>query len=292
MRVKRSSLVVLVLAGSLFAVGPTPASAAPLSECIGPGGSAATTNVKLTTDLDCTTSSGIVVGADGITIDLNGHTIAGDQTPGDNGIDNSGGFDDVTVIGGTVTKFFFGILGSNVANGMRVKQVLSSGNASDGIFISGDSVRVTSSRASGNGERGIVIGGGSARVSSSEASGNGESGVHIVGSLARVSSSRASGNVGDGVFILGSFAHVISSRASGNTVHGIEIEGDAAKIGRTSGRKPASDKNRSEGNGFVLGVSNGSGLGIFAQGFITEPVGSNVARGNDNPGQCDPTTLC
>jgi hypothetical protein len=107
-----------------------------------------------------------------------------------------------------------------------------------------------------------------------------------------VSSSRASGNASNGVFILGSFAQVSSSRASGNTVHGIEIEGDAAKIGRTSGRKPASDKNRAEGNGFVLGVSNGSGLGIFAHSFITAPVGSNVARGNDAPDQCAPTNLC
>jgi hypothetical protein len=50
--------------------------------------------------------------------------------------------------------------------------------------------------------------------------------------------------------------------------------------------------NRADGNGFVGGVSDGLGLGIRVQNFTTAPVGTNLARGNDDPAECDPGSLC
>jgi large repetitive protein len=58
--------------------------------------------------LDCP-GNGLVIGADGITVDLNGHTISGQIISGENlsqvGIDNSAGHDDVTIRNGSVEYF-------------------------------------------------------------------------------------------------------------------------------------------------------------------------------------------
>jgi parallel beta-helix repeat protein len=75
-------------------------------------------SVKLTTDLVGCTGSGLVVGADNITVDLNGHTIAGTnkRTPGTGGvvIDKHA---NVKVVNGTITDFYFGGVGVTNARG-------------------------------------------------------------------------------------------------------------------------------------------------------------------------------
>lgn len=83
-----------------------PASAAPpvTLNC----GDVVTQSVTLAADVVCTddTSPGLVVGADGITIDLGGHTVR--TTVGHSsqiGIDNTAGHDHVTIRNGTVATF-------------------------------------------------------------------------------------------------------------------------------------------------------------------------------------------
>jgi parallel beta-helix repeat protein len=91
----------LVLAGA----GPAVASEADVS-C----GSVLTRDTTLQADLlDCP-GNGLVIGADGITVDLNGHTISGriistGGGPDQVGIDNSAGHDDVTIRNGTIDEF-------------------------------------------------------------------------------------------------------------------------------------------------------------------------------------------
>jgi hypothetical protein len=50
--------------------------------------------------------------------------------------------------------------------------------------------------------------------------------------------------------------------------------------------------NRAENNGFFGGASDLTGLGIYATGYTTAPVGTNVAGGNDDPAGCNPSALC
>src|SRR5207244_3338441 len=121
---------------------------------------------------------------------LGGHTLAGDQSGSSYGIDDTGGFDNVTVRHGTVTKFDYGVYGIDT-DGMHVQGVVLSGNTGDGILISGASARVASSQASGNSLSGIEISGASARVASSRASSNGLNGIDITGGSVRVTSSQA-----------------------------------------------------------------------------------------------------
>ena len=68
-------------------------------------GETVTADVKLTSDVFCMTAvnPGIVIGADGIDVNLAGHTMFG-LAPGSGGIDNTGGFDDLTVRNGSVSQ--------------------------------------------------------------------------------------------------------------------------------------------------------------------------------------------
>jgi parallel beta-helix repeat protein len=75
-------------------------------------GAVVTHDVKLDADVVCPAPgdpTGLVVGANGITIDLNGHRIVGGNTGfgggGGIGIDNRGGFDRVTVKNGSIDAF-------------------------------------------------------------------------------------------------------------------------------------------------------------------------------------------
>jgi hypothetical protein len=76
-------------------------------------------------------------------------------------------------------------------------------------------------------------------------------------------------------------ASIKSSTGSGNGVSGIVVSGDAAVL----------TSNRAEGNGFSGGVSDGNGTGITVDS-TTPPVGTNLARGNDYAGECNPSALC
>jgi hypothetical protein len=257
----------------------------------------------LTRNLSCPGKAGVVVGASGITIDLKGFRLRGDRTSHE-GIDDTAGYDKVTIKNGVVRNFDEGVDATNSADDISVSSVLSSGNSADGIFIAGASASVRSTTASGNSSDGIIVFGDLARVQSSFASGNAIEGIHLLGSSESVKSSAASGNLDGidiggnsgkiqsssafgngsfGIFITGDSGSVSSSTASGNGVHGVEVNGDAARL---SG-------NRAEADGFAGGsASDLTGLGIFATGYTTAPVGTNVARGNDDPAECDPTSLC
>src|SRR6478735_8724293 len=95
----------------------------PITACL----QTVTTNAVLTHDLYCPSSTGILVGASGITIDLNGFVIRGDRL-GPNGVDDAGGFDDVTIKNGVIRDFRDqGVLASN-ADGIVISNLFVSGN--------------------------------------------------------------------------------------------------------------------------------------------------------------------
>jgi hypothetical protein len=239
-----------------------------------------TTNAFLAADMDCPGSHGIVVGADGITIDLKGLTIRGDRTVATYGVANPAGHDRVTIKNGTVSNFAYGVFADTGSDDVSVSKVLVSGNNGYGIFLSGASVKITSSTASGNHIDGIFVDGTSASISSSIVVGNGTHGIVIGGASATIKSSTASGNGIDGMFVGGISAKIESSTASGNGRNGIVVTGDAARI----------KANRAEANGF--GAADLVGAGIFVTWPTIAPVGTNVARGNDDPAECAPASLC
>jgi parallel beta-helix repeat protein len=109
----RRLLITLALSSAAVAFSSVPASAQTLA-C----GDVVTSSVTLQADLlDCP-GDGLVVGASGITIDLNGHTIAGryggdsctSDCLGEDGIDDRAGYDRVTVRNGTIRTFGTGVV--------------------------------------------------------------------------------------------------------------------------------------------------------------------------------------
>jgi hypothetical protein len=102
----RHLLLAVLLAPGLLGLAAGPAHAQPL-RC----GDTVTQDTTLTADLlDCR-GDGLVIGADGITLDLGGHAI-GQIISASNleqvAIDNSAGHDDVTIRNGRVEFFYHG----------------------------------------------------------------------------------------------------------------------------------------------------------------------------------------
>jgi parallel beta-helix repeat protein len=110
-------------------------------------GATITTNTRLDSDVTNCPSNGIVIGADNITLDLDGHTVGGDGVPAgscfeegvcDLGISNSAGHAGVTIKGGAVRGFDVGISVGGSEN--RIQGVASANNSTFGMIV-GDSTR-------------------------------------------------------------------------------------------------------------------------------------------------------
>ncbi len=115
-------------------------------------GDTLTDDVKLTADLACTGTPALIVGADKITIDLNGFTLSGDGDLGDIGIDNSQGFDGVAIKNGTVSGFdecidIAGDAQKNAVTGVTIRSCTSAAiDLNDADFT-----KISKSRILGNG---------------------------------------------------------------------------------------------------------------------------------------------
>jgi parallel beta-helix repeat protein len=116
----RAAAAAAILAGALALAAP--AAAKPALQC----GDTVTHSVTLTRDLTNCPDKGLVIGADGITVDLNGHTIDGTVTQltdcdappfGPAGISNPG-YDRVTIKNGTLQQFFAGFGAGTETTGM------------------------------------------------------------------------------------------------------------------------------------------------------------------------------
>jgi hypothetical protein len=299
LRVSLAALVALLLVG----VAPeAQAAGVPFTGC----GQVVTTSVFLTQNWSCPGSSGIVVGASGISIDLKGFVLNGDRSSGHYGIDDSAGYDRITVRNGALRNFDYGFFGPSQADSISIGKLVASGSNFDGIYIAGDNATISSSSGVGNGFDGIFVNGDSAHIQSSVGSGNKTfEGISVSGDNAKITSSNASGNGFDGLRVSGDFAKITSVTATGNHIfEGILVQGDSLKI--SSSIASGNGNNgilllgdaavikgvQAHGNGFRDGATDALGLGIFVYGYTTPPAGSNTAYGNDDPAECTPASLC
>ncbi len=146
-----ATVAAVVLGSGLGLV--TPASGAVLS-C----GQTITQDTVLENDVGPCTNNGIVIGADNITFDLNGHRIFGRQGPGDRAGVYLRGRTGVTVKNGTVSNFDMGVAieggSGNTVSGMVARDNIggTGGTGGDGIAIlSSRGNRVVNNRAHNNG---------------------------------------------------------------------------------------------------------------------------------------------
>jgi parallel beta-helix repeat protein len=228
-------------------------------------GETITTDTTLDSDLMSCPGSGIVIGADNLTLDLNGHTLEG--TGGGAGIDNSAGHDGVRIEQGTVTGFDAGILLIG-ASGNRVQNLTISDNAGAGIaLIQSSRNRVEHNSASANGFDGIFLFDSSTRnvVRKNSTSGNGIAGIAVLDGSNdnRIEHNVAASNGVDGIGLGGVAGNRIESNsARGNGVVGIVLE--AANGNRVK-------KNLVSGNDL---------FGVILSGSDANHVVANVAAGN------------
>jgi hypothetical protein len=115
-------LIAALAAGALALLASTASARPPANASCG---QTLTHSVRLTADLANCPGGGLIIGADGITVDLNGHTIDGIPRSGCDrpavftaGVSNPGGYDGATVEDGTVQQFDTGLSAGSQTAGM------------------------------------------------------------------------------------------------------------------------------------------------------------------------------
>jgi large repetitive protein len=225
-----------LLAVTVFALAGGGGEALAQSPELGqPGcGAIITADTRLAADLTNCSSDGLVIGAANITLDLNGHTIDGDATPGpdddDAGIRNLG-HHGVTIEGGTVQEFVHAVvLDGTSGNLVRRLMAVANGGLDDGRAIllrngSDDNV-IEDNDASHNGRSSVaLLDSDSNVIRHNTMSGNGVAGFGGFNAHHnRVESNLVANNGDNGLFWTGSDDNRIDANTvSGNSEAGIIV---------------------------------------------------------------------
>jgi parallel beta-helix repeat protein len=269
----------LVPASYQWTVAPPPVDA--VVSC----GQVITQSTRVLNDLFDCPANGLVIGADGITLDLDGHTLDGVGLG--SGVLNPG-FDSVTIVNGIAQEFDFGVqlsLGTtqNIVSGMTLNlsqeaAIQLSDNASSNI--------IRNNLVSGS-EMGIALLNGvtNTLVRNNVVSGNPGEGLYLLNSNGnRIEANLVTASSGPGMLLEGSSSNtVIGNTFSTNSGGGISV-------GETE--LPSND-NRFEGNilsgnsdGITIVDSSGNELvqnrlDLNSSGITLDNAQSTLIQGND-----------
>ena len=239
---------------------------APTAQAAGPAcGSAVMKSTTLRADLTNCPADGLVIGADNLTLDLGGHTIDGIGTTEESAGVRLAGHRGVTVQGGTVREFDYGVK-LDGADGNSVRRVIATRNFERGVQLQegSDGNRVEFVVATGNGLAGIVLFGSDRNViAHATGSHNTFNGLTVAGSRGtRVSDSTFAGNTTGIGLVNGSSASVVAGNVvSGNAEAALAIESNDNVITR----------NRAEHNGW--GISFGGDRNQIVANVVTGSLG-------------------
>jgi parallel beta-helix repeat protein len=162
--IRRLSILVAAILGLsgltivvAVAAGPSSAQGAVSDPACG---DTITGDTTLHADLVDCPSNGLVIGADDLTLDLNGHTIEGDavlqdpcpdDTSCDWGVDNGAGHSGVKVVNGTVTGFDFGVVVGGADRNVLSRLTVTDNNSSGIVVFGSAGVRIGRSTIARNG---------------------------------------------------------------------------------------------------------------------------------------------
>jgi large repetitive protein len=259
-----------------------------------------THSVKLANDLSDCPSNGLVVGADDVTVDLNGHTIDGDgelvaDCPGfpgpdcDVGVQNTGGYQGVTIEGGKVREFGWGVEVFGGASQNRVRDIASTHNLFRGILIGGgitDS-QVERNSTTDNGA-GIVLccSSHNVRIENNSVSGNGD-GIVVHGSdNNRIANNSVSDNTkagegseGDGIFIEGNDNEVSHNRVHRSS-NNIGVFGNRNRVTANEVTDAVGCPEDCGGHGIVIGAGEGN---LVANNRVARPLKDTITVASFDP---------
>ena len=233
-------LALVVGLGLFVAVSGADAATAPPVTC----GATLTTSTTLSADLVHCPGTALVIGADGITVNLGGHTISGTNADGSEGI-ASDGHANVRIVGGRITDFRIngvGIRGGsgNLVRGVTVRRIGDGGAEGEPV-----SAGIAISRS----PRGRVIG----NDVSNDVHAFQADGVNVLdspGSVVR--RNRLVRNSWNGLVLIGSAGSQVAHNAlDGNGNNGAEVNGASNSVAVVA--------NRARGNaqiGIVVGSAH------------------------------------
>ena len=250
-------------------------------------GDTLTVDTQLRRDLVCLGPGTALTLAEGVALDLNGHTIQGPGPSGSDPLASVGIQADIynLVEGGTVSGFDSGVFVDGPVVTLRGLTI--SGNQS-GIYDTGGqdgtmSVITESQIVANDGDGILAAAGGAAqfsqflaKITDNTIDHNGGNGINVTlfSNFATISGNSTSWNGGDGIRLSNADATVSGNTASDNGKDGIEI-----RLYQPAG---ASDQYTLTGNladtNASLGIDNESGLAVDG--------GGNSASGNGNPLEC------
>ena len=259
-------------------------------------GDTVTTDTTLKSDLDCSGSFLPALNlANGVTLDLGGHTVSGSGPGGGFGINGRS----YTIQNGTITGFGHAIETDSGTVNLSQVRLLVNGM---GVEALGSRVNIASSVVNRNG---VGLGGSTPayRVEDTTIDGNGTGAVFFQGGLLG-SRDSISNNQVDGIRINQGVISLVESRVNGNLGYGVYVDNSyqspiAVFTGNTVSRNGADGIHLTQGEPLsfanqwyvahnTANENHGYGIAIFNyDGAITGyDEGGNLARGNGQPAQC------
>ena len=245
-------------------------------------GDTITADTRLDGDLVDCPNNGIVIGADDITLDLNGHRIDGDGTPAagcnprkepcDNGVFNDG-HDGVTVERGSLRDFAIGVFVVGARND-RVLDVSSKQNEFFGFTFS-------------NAARGLIRDSSGSDNIAPEGDGMGVFGSHDL----RIVDNTFRNNPGPGIHLADSPDNLLRGNRFSHSSPGILMEADRNRVRRNrfdrndggiivSGRRNVIERNRLFRDGHGIGIEKGR-RNLVARNLVINPRGRGISLGLD-----------
>jgi parallel beta-helix repeat protein len=245
----------LMVVGSIAA----PAAAAGPVVC----GASVTRNLVLGRDLLNCPRDGLRIGADNITVDLNGHILDGTASAATAGI-RIAGHSGVTVKGGTIREFEHGVVASDAPNTRVVTSTIAA-NVADGVLAQASSSGTVIQRNRVV-ENGAILPGQKATPATEWADGIDVRGdrAQIIGNIVTKSRDDGIDANGAGVKIVGNLT--TNNGAGSTSADGIDVDGIGTLI----------EKNTATGNG-----DDGIGIGLHAERPI---IRNNTANNNHDHG--------
>ena len=243
-----------------------------------PCGSVITSSTRLTADVLGCVGDGLVIGADGVTLDLAGHLVSGDavEDPTDVGIRVSGRHF-VQVINGTVRGFSRGIVFESAPDGAVTSMIVRDSTGRGIVFVdASDRSRVRRNLAADNGASGIaVVASDGATVIGNQSLRNiGGAGVKLEGAThATVARNRLAGNTLGMQIVDGADHNLVVGNemtkeeevavemlfSNGNVIHG-------NRVTRSGGITLESSDDNTITNNQVLQLTGPDGIGIQIYG--------------------------
>ncbi|HMJ94275.1 MAG TPA: right-handed parallel beta-helix repeat-containing protein [Thermoleophilaceae bacterium] len=241
-------LLVIVASLTLGFASDAYASKAVHASC----GQTITADTTLESDLTKCSGPGIRIGADDITLDLNGHSITGKGK--DVGVDNTAGYDGVTIEDGSIRNFMESVAivgasdnhlrGLSLSDNRHVGFYVQNSSAIQieqnsvvdirfaGIFLwRSHDIRVERNSSSGNGAGVVADASDHLAIEGNVAEGNDGGGIELhESSESHVAGNTVSDNGGAGIFLDAADTNQVSSNIASRNVDGIGVIGNANTI--------------------------------------------------------------